>query len=43
MNITRSKPKYKKGLESGSSAHYIEFGKYMINNRLLQNGELLTK
>lgn len=43
MNITKANPKYKKGLDSGSSAHYIEFGKYMINDRFLKKGELLTK
>jgi hypothetical protein len=43
MNIKKANPKYKKGLDEDSTAHYIEFGKYMINNRFLKNGELLTK
>jgi hypothetical protein len=41
--IKASKPKYKKGLDPATTTHYIEFGKFMINLRILDKGELLTK
>jgi hypothetical protein len=44
MSTNKVKPKYKKGMPAESqTANYIEFGKFMINLRLLNEGELLTK
>lgn len=43
MEIKKKKPTFKKGLEGNTTSSYVEFGKYMIQRKFLQKGELLTK